>query len=358
MKTISTLLTVSSFAALFTAAYAQAEKDLHWYKGNTHTHTLNSDGDSAPGEVAQWYRDHGYDFLVLSDHDYRSAVSELNMEFARETRWNEGAKPYILIPGEETSSQFVDESKRRYVLHINGIGTEYTIGRQSGDSKLEVMQKAIDAIHEAGGFPHVNHPNYYYSITAEDFYSVKKLRHFEVYNGHPRVHNEGGGGWPSTDEIWDALLSRERIYYGVATDDAHDFQVWGPDDCNPGRGWVVVRAAELTPQAIIASLKNGDFYASTGVVLNDVSMANQTLSINIHQLGVPDDPEDYSNNNAEGYRTYFIGKHGKVLKVDESLTPSYTLKPGDLYVRARVESSSNMRAWTQPLFAPGKGHFE
>ena len=40
-----------------------------WYKGNTHTHTTESDGDSPPEYVARWYRDHGYDFLVLSDHN-------------------------------------------------------------------------------------------------------------------------------------------------------------------------------------------------------------------------------------------------------------------------------------------------
>ena len=38
-----------------------------WYKGNTHAHTLNSDGDSSSGEVAHWFRDHGYDFVVISE---------------------------------------------------------------------------------------------------------------------------------------------------------------------------------------------------------------------------------------------------------------------------------------------------
>ena len=41
-----------------------------WFKGNTHTHTVNSDGDSTPDEVVRWYREHGYNFLVLSDHNY------------------------------------------------------------------------------------------------------------------------------------------------------------------------------------------------------------------------------------------------------------------------------------------------
>jgi hypothetical protein len=36
-----------------------------WFKGNTHTHTLNSDGDSTSDEVVKWYRHHGYNFLSI-----------------------------------------------------------------------------------------------------------------------------------------------------------------------------------------------------------------------------------------------------------------------------------------------------
>ena len=44
--------------------------DLKWYKGNIHTHTNKSDGDADPEFVTQWYKDHNYDFLVLSDHNH------------------------------------------------------------------------------------------------------------------------------------------------------------------------------------------------------------------------------------------------------------------------------------------------
>ena len=49
-----------------------------WYKGNTHTHTINTDGDSSPEEVVGWYRQQKYHFLVLSDHDMVTAVEGLN----------------------------------------------------------------------------------------------------------------------------------------------------------------------------------------------------------------------------------------------------------------------------------------
>ena len=34
-----------------------------WFKGNIHTHTTNSDGDSSPEHVSEWYKNHDYDFF-------------------------------------------------------------------------------------------------------------------------------------------------------------------------------------------------------------------------------------------------------------------------------------------------------
>jgi hypothetical protein len=309
---------------------------LRWFKGNTHTHTLNSDGDSSPGEVSHWYRDHGYDFLVLSDHNYFTVIDELQREFDRE-RDKLKKKAFLLIPGEEVTDSFKDE-KREYAIHVNGVNTQRVVGKQGGASVAEVLQRCADGIRAAGGMPHINHPNYLWSLTVEDIYSVQRLDHFEIFNGHPSVHNFGGGGSPSLEEIWDALLSRGRRIFGIAVDDAHSFKVFGPEESNPGRGWVVVKAAALDRASIVGALARGDFYSSTGVELEDVAAGSGALSLRIKKV------EDFR------YRTEFIGKGGKVLKEDASMTPTYTLRADDLYVRARVRSSAGEYAWTQPLF--------
>ena len=46
----------------------------NWYKGNIHTHTTKSDGDADPEVVVNWFMEHGYDFLVLSDHNHRTIL--------------------------------------------------------------------------------------------------------------------------------------------------------------------------------------------------------------------------------------------------------------------------------------------
>src|SRR5688500_11044930 len=46
-----------------------ADAHPRWWKGNLHTHTLWSDGNDFPEMVADWYRENGYNFLALSDHN-------------------------------------------------------------------------------------------------------------------------------------------------------------------------------------------------------------------------------------------------------------------------------------------------
>ena len=67
------VIALACFCPLWSSCAAgDAPTEWQWFKGNTHTHTLWSDGDAAPEVAAAWYRDHGYDFLVLSDHNILS----------------------------------------------------------------------------------------------------------------------------------------------------------------------------------------------------------------------------------------------------------------------------------------------
>ena len=82
-------------------------RECAWLKGNTHTHTTESDGDSPPEVVARWYRDHGYDFLVLSDHNV--LLDPLTLRHLVDST-------FFLIPGEEVTSSFGSAP-----VHVNGL---------------------------------------------------------------------------------------------------------------------------------------------------------------------------------------------------------------------------------------------
>ncbi|MDQ3082448.1 MAG: hypothetical protein M3R07_09580, partial [Gemmatimonadota bacterium] len=203
-----------------------------WLKGNTHTHTLESDGDSPPETVARWYKAHGYNFLVISDHNVRVDPSSLS-HLVDST--------FLLIPGEELTTSF-----QRKPVHINGLNVPRVIVPQTDTTLLGTIQKNVDAVRDVEGVPHINHPNFGWAVGADVLARVRNDKLIEIHNGHPLVHNEGAGGSPGMEEVWDRLLSGGKRIYGIAVDDAHHFTgEFSAARANPGRGWVAVNSRSL-----------------------------------------------------------------------------------------------------------------
>lgn len=312
-------------AASMTAGFAQTAAP-RWYKGNTHTHTLNSDGDSTPDEVVRWYREHRYDFLVLTDHNFLTAVDGLNALHGADER-------FLVIKGEEVTDRLGDKP-----LHINGLDVSTRVAPQGGTSVADILQRNVDAIRKAKGVPHINHPNFRWAITPAELQQVRNNKLLEIYNGHPQVNNVGGGGVPGMEEVWDAVLSSGVIVYGIAVDDAHTFKQPGnPDAAGPGRGWVSVRASRLDAGALLEAMERGEFYASSGVELTDYRASAREVAVTVK-------PTAFSK-----YRIQFIGKGGGVLSESTEPAATYQVKGDEGYVRARVIESNGRMAWGQPV---------
>lgn len=303
-----------------------SQKKLTWYKGNTHTHTINSDGDSTPDEVVRWYRENNYNFLVLTDHNYLTKVEGLNALHGADDK-------FMVIKGEEVTNYFNDKP-----LHINGLNVESLVKPQTGTTVAEVLQKSVNGIREVKGVPHINHPNFSWAITTEDLKKVENYKLFEIYNGHPMVNNLGGGGKPGLEEMWDTILSSGKLLYGIAVDDAHNFKNLADKNASlPGKGWIYVRAAELSPKSILEAIEKGDFYSSTGVELTDYQVSEKEIIIKINE------------NKYSKYRVQFIGKDGKVLSESINNPAVYQFKGNEMYVRAKIIESNGKFAWTQPV---------
>jgi len=404
MTTQRQFIASGALLCLLAASPPQGETGPQWFKGNTHTHTLWSDGNAAPEHVADWYVKHGYDFLVLSDHNILSqgqrwmAVSEsadgrlrtvdvesLEARFGPgwvvERRGSDGREmklktlaelrekfegdDFIFIQGEEITDRYEDHE-----IHVNGLNLDTVIPPQGGDSIVETIQRNIDAVIAQGKrlnrpvLAHLNHPNYKRSLRPEHVAAIEGERFFEVYNGHRGTRGHGDIMTDATEQIWDVALTIRLVehdlglLYGLATDDAHDHHGNGRVSV-PGRGWVWVRSDRLTADAIIDAMRAGDFYASTGVRLADFGADGRRLWLQIvPQPGVT-------------YTTEFIGTRlvngapafsGQLLVTSQDLRPSYRMTGDELYVRARVISSrlhpnpfaegDLETAWVQPVLGP------
>ena len=372
---------------------ACASDSPRYYKGNLHTHTLWSDGNHFPEMVVDWYAQHGYDFLALTDHNVladhekwmqndqvvrrggRAALASYRARFGdhwvderqrdgklevRLRRLDEFAplfKDLLLIPAEEVTSSF--ESKP---IHINASNVASKIAPQRGSSVQAVMRKTMQAVaahaaeHDRPVIAHLNHPNFGWGVSADDIAQVTEERFFEVYNGHPSVNHRGDADRPGTERLWDiANTTRRRdldgpLLYGLGTDDCHNYH--NAAGSTPGRGWVMVRARSCTTRALLAAIERGDFYASSGVVLADVSFDGATLAIEVcGQAGA-----DYVT---EFIGTTETGEPGEVLARAQGLNPSYRLSGDELFVRATITSTlradnpvwkdQRRQAWVQPV---------
>ncbi|MCC7002048.1 MAG: CehA/McbA family metallohydrolase [Gemmatimonadaceae bacterium] len=303
-----------------------AQARLRWYKGNTHTHTLNSDGDSHPDDVAKWYKQRGYAFLVLTDHNVLASVEALNALHGLDER-------FLVIRGEEVTDRFGDKN-----IHVNALAPSRLIAPQGGTSVLDALQRDVRAIRAADAVPHLNHPNFGWSVTADEIKQVEGLSLFEVFNGHPMVNNVGGGGVPGLEEAWDQILSSGKLIYGLATDDAHHFtRPEDPTASRPGQGWIVVRADTLTPRAILDAVERGEFYSSTGVELRDYRATATEITLEIK-------PTAFSK-----YRVRFTGRNGRLLSEVTTTSATYRITGDEGYVRATVLESNGAKAWTQPV---------
>ena len=370
-----------------------------WWRGNLHTHTLWSDGDDYPEMVAQWYRDNGYHFLVLSDHNvfqsgqrwsaidtnkggraafdrylkfFGSDWVETKLEedkqwvrlkpFAEFRSLVEEPNQFLMIPGEEVTDRYLASP-----IHMNFSNLVRPIDPQGGENIVNIMKRNVAAVaqqrEETGQamMIHLNHPNFGWAITAEELMQVSDEKFFEVYNGHPAVRDRGDEVHASTERMWDIILTwRLAILetgpiYGLATDDSHDYHALDPAKSNTGRGWVMVKAHHLSAESMILALEAGDFYASTGVSLKTIRHQAGVISLEIEaEPGVTYQTEfigtrtgfDQTNDpikNTAGEKLRVTHRYsdevGEVLAVVEGPTAEYHFQGDEIYVRARITSS-------------------
>jgi hypothetical protein len=189
------------------AIHAQAAR---WYRGNTHTHTLNSDGDSPPDSVARWYRDHGYQFLFVTDHEKITEPGPVNQRFGAPGK-------FLLIRGQEVTQRVADSTHARGVrqAHVNSLGAVALVmpAGERGLARETTMRERyadnIARIRASGGVAQVNHPNFVWSVRLADLAGLPDSVLLEIANGHTGVNNAGDGAdAPSAEALWDSLLTR------------------------------------------------------------------------------------------------------------------------------------------------------
>lgn len=295
--------------------------ETRWFKGSLHAHTTESDGDESPENVAAWFADRGYDWLVISDHNLMTVIEG-------------GANRPLLIPGEEVTVELRGYDR---AVYANAVAISRVVEPVVAEGVLATLQAGIDGIVAAGGVASLTAPYFRPGFDPATLRGLHGFKLMEVFNAHPmNVH--GDPRTFSYEGIWDTLLTAGHVVYGTATDDSHHYGEPGDEKASPGRAWVMTRADDLSRREVVDSLVSGNFYATTGVAMASLERSESGLAIEIDQKG------------DETYVTSFIARAGTVVAEAAGPGAVYTPRGDEIYVRATVRSSSGRRAWVQPIF--------
>jgi predicted metal-dependent phosphoesterase TrpH len=272
----------------------------HWFRGNTHTHSTLSDGEWPVAQVVAFYRERGYDFLAITDHDLFTDLSE----FATPT--------FLPLSSDEVTVRGRD--------HIVGLSLKGPV------ESFTTHQATIDAITDQGGLAIISHPNWTHlslerCLQLNGYTAIEILNvvcNFLEYNGYAL-------------EYWDQLLTRGVRIWGIASDDTHRIPHQG------AKGWIVVNAEQLTAEDVLRNIRSGNFYASAGPRFEAFEVEKNTIRVRCSP--------------AVEVR-FMTGGWNPAHKVrGEAVTEAeYSPQTGDPYVRVEIVNAEMQSAWSQPFF--------
>ncbi len=275
-----------------------------WWKGNLHAHTSPASGCATipMQESLDRYVACGYRFLAVSDHLTLSEPLDPRLVYIPGIEWNDAAG------GCHTGVYSTDLSILERAIQIDDHAT--LLDALAGDDTLLVL----------------NHPNWQLTPHYRREMLLERTGYdgVEVYNGVIEVLE----GSEFASDKWDLLLQTGRRVWGYASDDSHAVD-------HIGRGAVWVQSPSLAAADLLQALKQGRFYASSGVVLDRLTLQGSTMSVHCRQ--------------AQEIR--LIGQGGCVLyrTADTALEVDLALFNSP-YVRCEVYGHAAQMAWTQPVF--------
>lgn len=235
-----------------------------FWRGNLHTHSTRSDGVLEPAEVCRRYRAEGYDFIALTDH----FVGFFGYPIVDTTPYR--GDGFTTILGAELHSGAMRNGELWHILAV-GLPPDFAPGDAPGFRPVagqETGPEIAARARAAGAFVAIAHPQWS-GLTLEDARSLDAAHAVEVYNHGCAVGADRADGFA----IADLLLSQGRDLSLCATDDAHFTE---PDHFG---GWVMVRAPQNTPEALLAALKAGDYYSSQGPELRAIEITDRTVTV-------------------------------------------------------------------------------
>ena len=279
--------------------YSLFPKEGKFYKANLHAHTDISDGHWTKEELKAGFMEHGYQIVAYTDHEYMEDHSELNEKekFLAITAYEMG----ISAPNDGVHSWVYDK-----VYHFNLLAkdpkqnkhiyfdpsalwcidpekvknAQYVGSIHPRQYHIREINNIIRCANENGFLVIYNHPVWSMQDYT-DYAGLEGLWGVEIINGATCTE----GYEESQPHVFEEMLRMGKKVFPVAADDCH-----GPEGAYIG--FTMVKAPELTYDAVMNAFEKGNFYASDGPTIESAEIKDGILHIQtspVVQIMVPTD---------------------------------------------------------------------
>jgi len=340
-----------------------------WYKADFHLHSTHSHGLMTPGELAALYASAGYRVLAITDHNCLGDQDGGRLAAVQTDTllhdWNGDGRTYPeYVPGSGVEAYVRDWSVEPPAYHrerwfrpadasiedvpllLPGFEASYAyFGAHFGlvgfpPGAIDPPRPGFEWLarsRAAGGFAYIAHPSEGNAI-ATRFAAAVPVGLFdgiEIVNGL-----QLSGGVPAdATPLWDSLLTRGYELWGLANDDAH--QPPGAAEQFPFTAFDMVLCQAPTAEAVLVALHRGAFYASTGLLFEELRLDGTSLYVRVP--------------GAEHVR--FVGAGGHTLAMQAGEDAVYRIQGDEGYVRVEAmgavvvapHASWQRALWSQPL---------
>lgn len=321
-----------------------------FYKANLHTHSTLSDGKLTPAELKKAYKSAGYSILSITDHEILLDHSDLNdSDFLTITgyelynnepgkHWLQAKTCHLNFYAREAHNVTQVCFNPKY-LFSNAVSSASSI-RYSGPlfereySPVGVNKMIREAV-KHGFFVSYNHPAWSLE-NYNDYTRYKGMFAMEIYNNTSTCD---GNGDSHNENIYDDMLRAGKHIFALAGDDAHVVTPPGQPGCDLFGGWIMVKAPELSYDAVVNALLSGAFYASCGPEIQELYTENGKAFLRCSPV--------------RDIRFVTSGRHAAFFRGTESeplTSAEVAFSEADGYFRLEITDFNGRKAYTNPCF--------
>ena len=298
------------------------------YKINMHSHTTVSDGKFTPEELKELYMAQGYHAVAYTDHNKCVPHPELTDE------------NFVALTGVEVAFSSKDASGYTHkTVHINAIARDPEMATVIKPMPLDydLINRTVEELNSQNCIVTMNHP-VFSVMSTDDLLRIHGFHGMEVYNSVGTMFNN----YSDDSAFYEYFLRNGGRAVPIGGDDCH----MKCEDDTPAQeyfqGFTVVKAPELTYDALIRGIDESALFASTGPMFHNLWLEGDMLHVECSPVcGV------FVHGKYLSYKAAEMEKTDCLTRVQIDISGLRAISP---YIWVQLRDTKGGKAWATPYW--------